>query len=77
MLLKLKMRKKEKRLLKKRLEGAIKKYTEKIYHRDMFDSAACFKTCAQIDNELRQITNISGRKEAIKDQIRIRVLGLG
>ena len=43
----------------------------------MFDLEACFLTCAQIDNELKQITNISGRKEAMKDQIIIRVLGLG
>ena len=43
----------------------------------MFDLAASFKTCAQIDNELRQITSISMRKEAMKDQIIIRALGLG
>ena len=43
----------------------------------MFDPAACLKTCAQIDNELSQITIISGIKEAMKDQIIIRVLGLG
>ena len=43
----------------------------------MFDLEACLKTCAQIDNKLRRITSISSRKEAMKDQIRIRVLGLG
>ena len=63
--------KKRKTLLKKRLKGAIKKYTKNLYHHDMFDSAVCFKTCAQIDNKLREITNISGRKEAMKNQIRI------
>ena len=35
------------------------------------------KTCAQIDNKLRQIISIRGRKEATKDQIIIRVLGFG
>ena len=35
------------------------------------------KTCAQIDNKLRQITSISMRIEAMKEKIRIRVLGLG
>ena len=43
----------------------------------MFDLAYCLKTCEQIDNNLSQITSISGRKEAMQDQIRIQVLGLG
>ena len=64
-------------ILKKRLEGATKKYIDKLHHRDMFNSEACLKTCAKIDNELRNITSITGRKEAMKDQIRIRMLGLG
>ena len=78
MLLKLKVRKKRKKqiLLKKRLESAIKKYIDKLHHRGMFESAACLTTCAQIDNKLSQITSISRKKEAMKDQIIIRVLGL-
>ena len=64
-------------LLKNCLEGATKKYIDKIHHCDMFESVACLKTCAQIDNELRKITSISGRKEAMRDQIIIRLLGLG
>ena len=79
MLLKLKVIKKEKKqtLLKKRLGGATKKYIYKLHHCNMFDSEACLKNCAQIDNKPRKITSISGRKEVMKDQIIIRVLGLG
>ena len=62
---------------KTRLEGATKKYIDKIHHRDMFDLADCLKTCVKINNEIRQITSIRGIKEAMKDQIRIRMLGLG
>ena len=43
----------------------------------MFDLPACLKSCAQINNELRQIKSTRGIKEGMKDQIRIRVLGLG
>ena len=70
--------KKEKKqtLLKKRLEDATKKYIDKLHHRNMFDSEACLEFCAQIDNKIKQITSISGRKEVMKDQIIIRVLGL-
>ena len=43
----------------------------------MFNLEACLKNCAKIDNELRQTKSISGRKEAMEDQIITRVLGLG
>ena len=69
--------KRKETLLKKRLKGATKEYIDKLHHCDMFDSEAFLKNCAQIDSELRQIISISGRKEAMKDQIRVRVLGLG
>ena len=80
MILKLKeskKREKKQTLLKKCLKGAAKKYIDKVHHRDIFDSAACLIFFTQIDNKLRQITSISGRKEELKDKIRTIVLGLG
>ena len=76
--MKLKARKKREKqtLFKKRLKSATNKYIDKLHHRDMFDLADYLKTCGQSDNEIRQITIISGRKEVMKDQIMIRVLGL-
>ena len=72
-------RKQEKKaaLLKERLEAATKAYVDKLYYREMFDSAACWKTCKQVDSELKKIKSPSGKKEALKDQIKMRVLGLG
>ena len=68
---------KKETLLKNRLEAATKDYVDKLHYRAMFDSAACWKTCKQVDAELRNIKSVSGKKEALKDQIRMRVLGLG
>ena len=64
MLLKLKVRKEEKKLTlrKKCPKGATKKYIDKIHHHDMFELEACLKNCAQIDNELRHTTITSSRK---------------
>lgn len=64
-------------LLNNRLEAATKDYVDKLHYRSMFDSAACWKNCKQVDVELKKIKTVSGKKEALKDQIRIRVLGLG
>ena len=73
------MRKQEKKstLLKARLEAATTTYVDKLYYREMFDSAACWKTCKQVDSELKKIKSVSGKREALKDQIKISELGLG
>ena len=68
---------KKETLLKNRLEAATKDYVDKLHYRGIFDSAACWKTCKQVDAEPRKIKSVSGKKEALKDQIRMRVLGLG
>ena len=72
-----KKRLKKEMLLKKRLEAATKAYVDKLHYREMYDSAACWKTCKQVDAELKNIKSVSGKQEALKDQIKMRVLGLG
>ena len=64
-------------MIKKRLDGATKSYIDKLHYREMHDSAACWKTCRQVDAELKKLKSESARREALKDQIRMRVLGLG
>ena len=54
-----------------------KQTLDKLHHREMFESEACLKTCSKTDNELRQITSIIWRKAVMKEQIKVRVLGLG
>ena len=73
MLLKLKVRKKRKNkhFLKSVSKVPPKKYIDNLHHCDMFDLADFLKTCAQIDNKIRQITRTKGRKEVMKYQIRI------
>ena len=72
-----KKRQKKETLIKKRLDVATKSYIDKLHYREMHDSPACWKDCRQVDAELKKLKSESAKKEALKDQIRIRVLGLG
>ena len=56
-------------MFKTRLEAATRAYVYKLYYRGMFNSDACWKTCAQVDRELKKIKSVSGKHEALKDQI--------
>lgn len=72
-------RKQEKKasLFKGRLKSATRVYVDKLYYRDMLDSDACWKTCAKVDMELKKIKSDTRKREALKDQIKMRSLGLG
>jgi hypothetical protein len=72
-----KKRQKKETLIKKRLDGATKSYIDKLHYREMHGSPACWKNCRQVDAELKKLESEYAKKEALKDQIRIRVLGLG
>jgi hypothetical protein len=68
---------KKETLLKNKLDGATKAYVNKLHYHKMYDSAACWRTCNRVDHELKAITSQNAKWEALKDQIRMRVLGLG
>ena len=72
-----KKRVKNEAMLKRRLHAATHKYVDKLYYREMYDSAACWRTCAQVNQEMKALGSVSVRLKALKDQIRMRVLGLG
>ena len=59
--------------MKKAQEGL----TDALYYHDMFDSAACWMNARQIDTELRKLTSNTAKIDALKENIRIRVIGLG
>ena len=72
-----KKREKEDMLRSKRLLNATKTYIDKLYYRDKYDSPACWKTPRIIDTELKKLKSDTARREELKEQIRIRWLGLG
>ena len=47
-----------------------------MYYKEIFDSAACWKPCNQVDSELKKIKSISGKCNVLKDKIKMRVFGL-
>ena len=48
-----------------------------LYYHEMFHSAARWKTAAVVDREVNALSSKSAKLEALKEQIRMRSLGLG
>lgn len=71
-----KTRVKKEALLKKGLYSATRDYVEKLHYREVCDSTVCWKTCRKVDNELKLLGSMSTRCDALKDQIKMRVLRL-
>ena len=66
------------RTLKKHgLDRASESYIDAIYYHEMFHFNACWKTSSMVDRELKKIRSKSAKLNALKENIRIRVLGLG
>ena len=63
------------------LEEKMKKATEEfilaLYYYNMYNTEKCWMTEADVDKELPKIKSKSGQLKEIKEQIRIRVIGLG
>jgi hypothetical protein len=70
-------RRKEELASEKGRESASEAYIDALYYYEMWGSAACWKTAAKADTEYAKLTSKSARVEALKEQIRIRVEGLG
>ena len=58
-------------------ESASESYIDALYYFEMWGSAACWKTTTKADEEYAKLTSKSAQLEALKEQIRIRVEGLG
>ena len=57
--------------------NATEEYVDRLYYHEMWGSAACWKTAAVAERELAKLNSRSAQLEALKEQIRIRTLGLG
>jgi hypothetical protein len=58
-------------------EKASEKYIDALYYHEMWGSAACWNTMQKVDSEYAKLGSKSAKLEAVKEQIRIRVDGLG
>ena len=72
-----KRREKEATLRDNKLKNVQKSYINKLFYRDMYDSARRWKNKNQVDTELGKIGSETAKKDALKEQIRIYVKGLG
>ena len=50
-------------------------FIDALYYREMYDSPACWKTAAAVDRELAKLKSKASQLEALKENIRMRVLG--
>ena len=52
-------------------------YIDALYYREMFDSDACWRTAAAVDRQRASLKAKTAELDALKENIRMRVLGLG
>ncbi len=65
-------------MIKKNMEKATEEYIEGMYYRKMYDSAACWKGNVRvIDHQLKKLTSDTAQYDALKENIMMRVKGLG
>ena len=70
-------RRKEELALEVGRHNATEQYVDKLYYHEKWGSAACWKTVAVAERELEKCSSKSAKLEALKEQIKIRTLGLG
>ena len=58
-------------------EKASESYIDALYYYEMWDSEACWKTLAKAKSEFAKLSSTAAKLNALKEQIRIRVQGLG
>ena len=64
-------------LKKKKMEAASVACIDQLYYFEMYHSPRCWKTAEAVDDGLEYLASNTAKLEEIKEQIRIRVLGLG
>ena len=69
--------KKEQLLIKRGFEKASEAYIDGIYYYEMFNSQACWRTSAEVDRQIKKLKSKSAKLNGLKENIRMRVLGLG
>ena len=64
-------------LREKKIIAAQKEYANALTYLDMYHSSACWKTVSEARQAYSKLTSMTAQKEAVKEQIRIRVQGFG
>ena len=59
------------------MKKASELYIDALYYHEMYGSASCWMTVSSVDRELRKLKSKSSKVTALKENICIRVLGLG
>ena len=62
---------------KKSLLASQHDYANALACIDMYHSSACWKTATSAGKHFKKLTSDTAKREAVKEQIRIRVLGFG
>ena len=70
-------RRKEALALEVGRHNATEQYVDRLYYHEKWGSAACWKTAAVAEREIEKCSSKSVKLEALKEQIKIRTLGLG
>ena len=68
---------KEKAAKVKGIENATQQLIDCLYYHDMYHSLRCWKSPEEVDEMLKKLSSKTAQLNEIKEQIRIRVLGLG
>ena len=68
---------KEQLLSEHGMAKASEAFIDALYYHEMYNSLACWKTAAMVNQELSKLTSNTSKMRALKENIRMRVLGLG
>ena len=70
-------RKKEKIAHELGMKNVTEQYIDSLYYNDKYGSSACWMKVSDVDKELKKLKSKSAKLWALKENIRIRVIGLG
>ena len=59
------------------MQKATEKYIDALYYYDKYDSHACWMNVKDVDKELKKLNSKAKKIWALKENIRIRVVGFG
>ena len=68
---------KEELLREHGVNKASEAFIDSLYYYEMYCSLACWKTVTMVDRELRMLKSKTAKLNVLKENIRMRVLGLG
>ena len=70
-------RMKQEILRKQGMNKSSEAFIDSLYYFEMYSSLSCWKTTSEVNRELKRLKSNTSKLNALKENIRIRVLGLG